>query len=142
MLLSFLPPSHMVVPERILVNTIFPFEISIQSNLQEPSRNMATDMEVNTPRGQSTTSSTNSSRATSVHSDVFSTACAEHIQALSNNPTWADQIEISKSKEPALFYVTPNVKDESGGLNLFSFSFLFLELRVRVRVTIGYGHKS
>ena len=109
MLLSFLPPSHMVVPERILVNTIFPFDISIQSNLQEPSSNMATDMEVNTPRGQSTTSSTNSSRATSVHSDVFSTACAEHIQALSNNPTWADQIEISKSEEPALFYVTPKV---------------------------------
>ena len=105
MLLSFLPPSHMVVPERILVNT----NISIQPNLQEPSRNMATGMKVDTPRGQSTTSSTNSSRATSVHSDVFSTACAECIQALANNPTWADQIEISKSEEPALFYVTPKV---------------------------------
>jgi len=44
-----------------------------------------------------------------VHSDVFSTACAERIQALSNNPTWADQVEISKSEEPALFYVTPKV---------------------------------
>ena len=111
----------MVVPERILVNT----NISIQPNLQEPSRNMATGMKVDTPRGQSTTSSTNSSRATSVHSDVFSTACAEHIQALSNNPTWADQIEISKSKEPALFYVTPNVNDESGDLIYFPFLFYF-----------------
>ena len=33
------------------------------------------------------------------------------------------------------------VKNESGGLNLFSFPFLFLELRVRVRVTIGYSYK-
>ena len=103
----------MVVPERILANTIFPFDINIQFNLQEPSRNMTIDMEINTPRGQSTTSSTNSSRATPVHSGVFSTACAEHIQALANNPTWADQVEISKSEEPTLFYVTPKVGETS-----------------------------
>ena len=40
---------------------------------------MVTDMEINTPRGQSTTSSTNSSGATLVHPDVFSTGYTEHV---------------------------------------------------------------
>ena len=99
----------MVVPERVLANTTFPFDINTQFNPQETCRNMATDMEVNTPRGRSNISSTNSSRATSVHSDVSSTAYAEQVQALANNLTWADQVEISKSEEPALSYTTPKV---------------------------------
>ena len=79
LLLSFLPPSHMVVPERTLANTFFSFDLSIQSNQQKPFKNIASNMEVNTPIGQSATSSTNSSRAVSVHSNVSSIGYAEHI---------------------------------------------------------------
>jgi len=92
----------MVVPERSLVNTTFSFDLSILSNPQEPFNNMAIDMEVDTPRGWSTSTSTNSSRATSAHSNISSTGYTEHIQALANNLTWTDQVEISKSEGPAL----------------------------------------
>jgi len=68
---------------------------------------MTTNIEVDTPRGQFVTSSSNSSRTLSVHSDVFFTVYAEHVQALANNPTWADQVKISKSEGSTLFYVTP-----------------------------------
>ena len=99
----------MVAPERILANTSFPFDLSILSNPQEPFNNMAMDMEVNTPRGWSTTTSTNSSRVTPVHSNISSIGYTEHVQALASNPTWADQVEISKSEGPALSYMSPKV---------------------------------
>ena len=67
-------------------------------------------MKVNTLRGQSISSSTNSFRAILlVYSDIFSTIYAEHIQTLTNNPTWANQIEISESEKPTLFYVIPKI---------------------------------
>ena len=93
----------MVVPEISLANTTFSFDLSILFN------NMAIDMEVDTSRGWSTSTSTNSSRATSVHSNISSTGYTEHIQALANNLTWADQVEISKSEGPALSYMSPKV---------------------------------
>ena len=49
-LLSFIAPSHMVAPERILVNTSFPFYLSTLHNTQEPLNNMEMDMEIDTPR--------------------------------------------------------------------------------------------
>jgi len=50
-LLSFLSPSHMVAPERILVNISFPFNINTNTNSQESFTDMAINIEVNTPRG-------------------------------------------------------------------------------------------
>jgi len=70
---------------------------------------MAMNMEINTPRGQSTNSSTNSSRATLVHSNTLSTAYIEYIQALNNNPTWADQVKINESQGFILSYTTPKI---------------------------------
>ena len=66
-------------------------------------------MKVNTLRGQSTSSSTNSFRVILVYSDIFSTIYAEHIQALTNNSTWANQVEISEPEKPALSYVIPKI---------------------------------
>jgi len=82
----------MVAPERILVNISFPFDLSILSNPQEPFNNMAMDIEVDTPRGWSTSISTNSSRATSVYSNIniSSIGYTEHVQVSANKPTWAD----------------------------------------------------
>ena len=74
---------------------------------------MATDIEINTLKGWPNTSSTNSSRATSVHSDISSTIYAKWVQALANNPTWAHQVKISKSEGLALFYATPKIGDSN-----------------------------
>lgn len=40
---------------------------------------------------------------------MSSIAYAEQVQALNNNPTWADQVEISEPQGPALSYATPKV---------------------------------
>ena len=53
--------------------------------------------------------STNSSGAISVYSDVSSTTYTEHIQALANSSTWANQVKISESKKPTLSYVIPKI---------------------------------
>jgi len=49
--------------------------------------------------------STNNSRALLVHPNISSMVYAEHAQALTNNPTWADQVELRESEGPALFYI-------------------------------------
>ena len=85
MLLSLLPPSCMVVPNRESVNTLFSFNFSLLSDPQVHYSNMAIDMEVDTPRGRSINSSTNNSRALSVYSNTSSIAYTERIQALNNN---------------------------------------------------------
>ena len=103
---SFLPPSRMVMPERNSVNALF---INTNNNSQKPSTGMAMDMEVDIPRGQSASSSTNSSRASSTHSNVSSTEYAECIQVFANNPTWVEQVKLSELQEPTLFYMSPKV---------------------------------
>ena len=52
----------MIVIKRILLNIYFPFNLRIQFNFQEPFKNIVMNMKVDTPKGWSTTSSTNSSR--------------------------------------------------------------------------------
>jgi len=48
---------------------------------------MAMGMKIDTPRGYSMFTSTNSSRASLIHSNIFSVVYAECVQALTNNPT-------------------------------------------------------
>ena len=103
----------MVVSERILVNTSFFFVLSTSSKSQELSKNIAIDMRINTPRDQSISSSTNSSRATSVHSNFLSTGYAKHIQAFAISLTWADQVKTSISKGLALFYVSLKIEESN-----------------------------
>jgi len=69
-------------------------------------------MEVDTPRGQSVSSSTNSSRATLMYSDMFFITYTECIQALANNLIWTDQVELSKSQGPTLSYTTSKVEEK------------------------------
>ena len=87
MLLSFLSPSYIVAPKRISANTLFLFDLNTQINSQKPSTGILINIEVNTPRGQSVLSSSNSSRTILVYSDVFFTTYAEYVQVLANNPT-------------------------------------------------------
>ena len=111
LLLSLLPPSYMVVPIRESVNTLFPFILNSQSSIQESTNilNQQMDIEIDTPRGQSMSSSTNSSRESLTHSNTSPMVYADRIQALANSPMWAEQVESIELQSPSLSYVT--VKD-------------------------------
>ena len=111
LLLSLLPPSCIVVSIRESVNTLFPFILNPQSSIQESTNilNQQINIEIDTPRGQSMSFSTNSSRESLTHSNTSSMAYADRIQASANSPIWAEQVESIKLQSPSLFYVT--VKD-------------------------------
>jgi len=66
------------------------------------------DININTSKDWSTNSSFNSSRASSVYSNVSSTTYNEHVQVLANNPSWAEQVE--ESDVPVLSYVFPKIR--------------------------------
>ena len=64
-LLSFTPLSYIVAPERILVNILFPFDINTKTSLQESSE-ITNNMDIDISKGQSASSSANSSRSSTV----------------------------------------------------------------------------
>jgi len=101
MLLSLVPLSYIVVPNRELVNTPFSFNIN---NPKKSSTGIAINMEVNIPRDCSVSPSTNIFRALLTHSYMSFMEYVEHVKAVTNNTTWADQVELSESQGPALFY--------------------------------------
>ena len=70
LLLSLIPPSHIVVPNRELVNTLVPFDLRLLPNSQTQ-HNVNMNMEIDTLRGRSTNSSSNGSSvvATTSHKD-------------------------------------------------------------------------
>lgn len=94
----------MVASERNPANTLFSFSISLQINPQEPSADILMDIEIDTSRGWSMFSSTDSSKEISVHSDVFFIIYVDCIQALADNPTWTEQVELNETKRSALSY--------------------------------------
>ena len=65
---------------------------------------MATDMDINTLRGQFINSSTNNSRESSTHSSVLLITYAKRAKALNNSPFWTDQVEVSKFQGLTLSY--------------------------------------
>jgi len=67
LLLSLIPPSHIVVPNRELVNTLVPFDLRLLPNSQTQ-HNVNMNVEL---RGRSTNSSSNGSSvvATTSHKD-------------------------------------------------------------------------
>ena len=72
---------------------------------------MATNMKINTPKGWSSQFSTNSSRASSVLSNISSVIYAKQVKALANNITQADQVELSGLQELALSYISAKIGD-------------------------------
>jgi len=76
----------MVVPNRELANTLYPFITSTHFN---PSKqyNINMDMEIDTPRGRSANASANSSRAVSAHSGISFILYVKRMEAQSKNPS-------------------------------------------------------
>ena len=88
-LLSFLPPSCMVAPNREIVNNnSFSFK-SAMSHSKE-SNNTSEDINMDKPRGRSISSSPNLSRKSSTHSVLSSIPYVDRMEAQSNDPSWAN----------------------------------------------------
>ena len=71
------------------------------------------DMEIDTPRGRSVSSSVNSSRELSTHSKASSIPYHERMQIQSDNLPWSEQVEINIRENFSLSYATPR---EGGGI--------------------------
>ena len=113
MLLSFILPSYMIVPERILANTLFSFNINIKISLQESSSRITNNMEINTLRDWFTSSSANSSRSPSVLSNIFLKEYAKNMQALNNSLVWADQVENKRFQTTSLSYASVKGREDN-----------------------------
>ena len=81
-----------VVPNRELVDILFPFNTSIFSTLIVQN-NMNIDIDVNIPKYKSIYSSTNISRELLVHSSISSILYVEKIKAQNNNSSWTNQVK-------------------------------------------------
>jgi len=113
LLLSLIPPSCIVAPNRELADTLFPFDISILSNPMT-NNNMNMNIDMNNPRGRTVNASANSSRKSSTHSSVSSISYIERMEAQNNNPSQADQVdEFNKSQGFSLSYASPKVEDDN-----------------------------
>ena len=104
-LLSLVPPSCMVAPNRELANTLFPFDTSTLFNPMVQN-NINMDMDIDTPRGRS---AIHNSRELLAHSSVSSIPYVERMETQSNNPSWADQVELNELQELTLSYANPEV---------------------------------
>ena len=102
----------MVVSEGISVNTFFTFNLNSCNIPQEHYISILMDIKVNTPRGWSSSFSTNNSREILLISNVSSTAYIDYVQILANSPTWAEQVEQGKIKESAFSYITLKKKTD------------------------------
>jgi len=70
----------MIVPNRELANTYFPFIFSLPSNPQIHN-NIAMDIDINTPKDWSINFSTNNSRESSTHSSFVNYLCQKSISS-------------------------------------------------------------
>ena len=82
---------------RKLANNFFfiNFNTSLNSEVHQ-NMNIDMNMETDILRGWSTVSSINNFRELSVHSSISSISYAEKIEVQSINPSWTDQVELTK----------------------------------------------
>ena len=92
LLLSFIPPSCMVVPNREIANKLFLFNILAMSNSVEV-HNLSEDVNMDKTRGRFMALSPISSRATSTHSNASSIPYVNRIEAQNNGYFWFNQTE-------------------------------------------------
>jgi len=101
----------MVAPIRESVNiTLSTTTKALSTNLmaQIPA-NMDMDIDVDIPRGRSASPSSNSSRESSMHSNVSSVPYHTRMELQSDNPLWSEQVE---AEEIALSYAI-NAKESN-----------------------------
>ena len=75
----------MIVPNRDLANTLFPFTIDILNNLSIPSIIILINIEIDISRGGLISNSPNSSRESSTYSNISSVAYIDRVHALANS---------------------------------------------------------
>jgi len=115
-LLSFIPPSCMVVPNREFANIKSSFHTSAMHHSLEVNA-ISEDVNMDEPRGRSKSSTRNPSRESSVISNLSSVPYVNRMKAQSDEPSWANQTEM---KNFQLSYTSPkegesNVQYEANG---------------------------
>jgi len=85
----------MIVPNRELANTQFPFDISLTSNPQVylDTLNMEDNIDMGPPRGRSQVNSKNNSRDLSIISITSSKSYHKHMEIQNYNQSWCNQVE-------------------------------------------------
>ena len=112
-LLSLISLSCMIVPNRELVNILFPFNISILS-ISIAYNNKNIDMNIKILRSWSVNSSTNSSRESSTCLSVSSIPYVERIEAQNNDLSWTKQVdEYNNFQGFSLFYTSLKIRDNN-----------------------------
>ena len=89
-LLSLIPPSCMVAPNREIANTYISFNYSAMSNSVEVNA-ISEDVNMDEPRDRPLLLSPNISRGTSTHSDTLSIPYIDRMEAQSNDSSWFNQ---------------------------------------------------
>jgi len=129
----------MVALTRELVNTLI--SITTKATILDPMvlNNYNMDMDIDTPRERSVSSSTNSLRAFSVHSNTSSIPYHKRMEIQSNNLPWSEQCYNSKplelDYEVTLYWVTQENLIESSLQN--SLPYILLQM-VCVRYCASY----
>ena len=92
LLLSLVPLSYMVAPNRELANILFFFSSNTSTSFRTINHNNM-DIEIDIPRRRLASSSVNVSRESLAHSSILSISYVNRMEAQNNDPSWADQIE-------------------------------------------------
>jgi len=71
------------------------------------------DIDIDTSRDRSATSSANSFGVSLTHSNLSSIPYVKRIEAQSNNISWAEQVKLNKIKEIILLYTTLKIGEKN-----------------------------
>jgi len=113
LLLSLVPPSCIVVPNRELVNTLFSFDISILS-IPIAYNNKNIDIDIDTLRGRLVNVSTNGSRESLTYSNVPFISYMKRMEAQNNNSSWTNQVDKYNGLQGfSLSYTTSKIEDNN-----------------------------
>ena len=109
-LLSLLQPFCTGAPIREFANKLFPTNSLLIPSILNSS-NM--DIDIDTPRRRSFSSSENNSRELSTYSKTSSISYHERMEIQNFNISWSKQVENNKKERLSLSYTTPRVEEDN-----------------------------
>ena len=111
LLLSSIPPSCIVAPNRKITNK-YPFNSLAMSSLNN-TNNVLKDINMDSPRSKSNIISRNSFREHSTISSISSVAYSKQMEIQNNDPTWANQTNVELFNIPFSSQVGEEKEEEN-----------------------------
>ena len=106
-LLFLLLPSCIVVPKRELVNILFLFDIHYSNSIVQNDSNI--DMDMNTPRSRSASSSFNDFRELLIHLNLSFILYYKRMKDIINKLSWNKQVALNEKENFTLSYASPKI---------------------------------